>query len=982
LPDHFARLQDALADRYHLERELGQGGMATVYLAQDLKHQRRVAVKVLRPDLAASLGPDRFLREITIAAGLSHPHILPLHDSGEAGGFLYYVMPYVEGQSLREKLVKDGELPIPAAVRILAEVADAMAYAHRRGVVHRDIKPENVMLADRHAMVTDFGVAKAVSEATGRQTLTTAGVALGTPAYMAPEQAAADPHTDHRADIYAFGVLAYELLAGRPPFTGTTPQAVLAAHVTMAPDPVSKYRASIPPALAALVMKCLEKRPADRWQTVDELIPQLEAVLTPSGGITPTATQPVSALRPGRGRAIGLVAAVVAVFAVAWLVLRSRGKSEIDSNLIAVAPFDVLDPKLGIWHEGMVDILARALDGAGPFRTVAPSVVIGHWQGRADPSSAHTLGQRTGAGLVVYGSLVSTGRDSVRASAALLDTRTGKSLGEIERRDLAVGMDRLVDSVAYALLGELSRTRSVGAFKRSGLGGHSLPALKAFLQGEQFMRAANYDSALTAYQQAIAIDSGFPQALSRAALAIGWSTNPFDPTELQYLLRAGRLNHGLSPRDSLMTLLDSISGSSPSDPAVDWRIRKRGFAALDELVRRYPDDPEAWYRLGESRWHDRMGPGINATDREVLEAFDRAIALDSSFAPAYEHPIQLALDLDGPERALGYLDGMRRAMRQDPPNLGIRMTAAALRGQRAQFERMIDSASAADLSNVVLNLGSMTDSLDLDRLAVEAGARGRKGQFLFGTDSITTGGMRDARLLFRGHLKEGCTGWRTSRSGYDTSWCAFLGGAPPDSVGPVFHDWWRAAERAPDSARAWHRVYSAFPFWAGQRDVETLAAIEKAMASAQSRNPPGTWRTIASRYTLASVRAYLDLARGDSARALEKLRALPDSLCSFCSQELLVRAQLEMALRDAQGALRTLEYRNRYESSMPHRVIWALTQGRAAEEVGNREMALRCYSFVVDAWAQGDPPVQRYVEEARAGLQRLTGEPKSKGSKP
>ena len=257
MADALTRLTEALSDRYAIERELGAGGMATVYLAEDLKHHRKVAVKVLRPELAAALGPERFLQEIEIAALLHHPHILPLYDSGDAEGFLYYVMPYEEGQSLRDKLAKQGELPIAEAVRILRDVVDALTHAHKHNVVHRDIKPDNVMLSDRHALVTDFGVAKAVSEATGRQKLTTEGVALGTPAYMAPEQAAADPHIDHRAVIYAVGVVAYELLTGRPPFLGTTPQMILSAHLTDTPEPVTKYRESVPPALEQLVLKCL-----------------------------------------------------------------------------------------------------------------------------------------------------------------------------------------------------------------------------------------------------------------------------------------------------------------------------------------------------------------------------------------------------------------------------------------------------------------------------------------------------------------------------------------------------------------------------------------------------------------------------------------------------------------------------------------------------------------------------------------------------
>ncbi len=322
MSDVFERLTLALSDRYSIKEEVGAGGMATVCLAEDLKHHRKVAVKVLRPELAAALGPERFLREIEIAAQLQHPHILPLHDSGEADGFLYYVMPYVKGESLRERLAQHGELPIADAVKILCEVVDALAHAHEQGVVHRDIKPDNVMLSGRHALVTDFGVAKAVSEATGRAKLTTAGVALGTPTYMAPEQATADPLMDHRADIYAVGVVGYEMLAGRPPFTGTTQQEVLAAHLTQSAEPVTKYREAVPPALAALVMRCLEKKPADRWQSAEELLPQLEALATPSGGVTPTETMPMASVHRPRRFGLGVAMAALGVVG-AFLLIRT-----------------------------------------------------------------------------------------------------------------------------------------------------------------------------------------------------------------------------------------------------------------------------------------------------------------------------------------------------------------------------------------------------------------------------------------------------------------------------------------------------------------------------------------------------------------------------------------------------------------------------------------------------------------------------------
>ena len=269
-------LADALRDRYVLERELGRGGMATVYLAEDVRHRRRVAVKVLRPELAATLGSDRSSARSTSRRGCSTRTSCRCSTPVRPAASTSTSCRTSRESRCASGWLGTGELPVDEAVRILLEVVDALAAAHAAGVVHRDIKPDNVMLSGRHALVMDFGVAKAVSEATGRHQLTSAGVALGTPAYMAPEQAAADPHLDHRVDIYAVGALAYELLTGHPPFSGGSSQEVLAAHMTRAPEPVSSRRPAVPPALAAVVMKCLEKRPADRYQTAEELLAQLE----------------------------------------------------------------------------------------------------------------------------------------------------------------------------------------------------------------------------------------------------------------------------------------------------------------------------------------------------------------------------------------------------------------------------------------------------------------------------------------------------------------------------------------------------------------------------------------------------------------------------------------------------------------------------------------------------------------------------------
>ncbi len=259
------RLTAALADRYRLERELGQGGMATVYLAHDLKHDRNVAVKVLRPELAAVIGAERFLSEIKTTANLQHPHILPLHDSGSADGFLFYVMPYVEGVSLRERITREHQLPVDDAVRIAREVAGALDYAHRHGVIHRDIKPENILLHDGSALVADFGIALAVSTAGSRMTET--GMSLGTPHYMSPEQAMGEREITARSDVYALGCVTYEMLVGEPPFTGPTAQAIIARVMTEEPRHLTLQRRSIPPQVEGAVLHALEKLPADRFTT-------------------------------------------------------------------------------------------------------------------------------------------------------------------------------------------------------------------------------------------------------------------------------------------------------------------------------------------------------------------------------------------------------------------------------------------------------------------------------------------------------------------------------------------------------------------------------------------------------------------------------------------------------------------------------------------------------------------------------------------
>ncbi|MEO5904419.1 MAG: serine/threonine-protein kinase [Gemmatimonadaceae bacterium] len=444
----FDQLQDLLGDTYRLEREL-TGGMSRVFVAEEIDLGRKVVIKVLPPETVAAVNVARFRREIQLAASLQHPHIVPLLTAGSKGDLLYYVMPLIEGESLRSRLVRSGEFPVSDVAWILRDTAAALAYAHAHGVVHRDIKPDNILLNGNFAVVTDFGVAKAVSEATSGSNVTSAGVALGTPTYMAPEQAAADPNTDHRADIYALGIVGYELLAGTPPFTGSSPQMILAAHVTRTPDNVTTHRASVPSALANVIMRCLEKKPGDRWQSADELVQQLSMIATP-GAMTPHATAPHVAASygkqdSGRSRRPAIAAAFIlglaAVAGIAWFARRDRAVVFDDRHVI-VSDFDnqTRDPSLDPIGKLASDLLRQGIAQTGVGEVVA---------------AASVDKEATRPGLIVRGSYYKEG-DSVRIQTEVLDARTSRVVRAFSpvtapASNPSIGLERLRPRVLGAL---------------------------------------------------------------------------------------------------------------------------------------------------------------------------------------------------------------------------------------------------------------------------------------------------------------------------------------------------------------------------------------------------------------------------------------------------------------------------------------------------------------------------------------------------
>jgi eukaryotic-like serine/threonine-protein kinase len=371
MPELLGRLQGALSDRYRIEREIGAGGMATVYLAQDLRHDRKVALKLMRPELSAVIGAERFLAEIKLTANLQHPHILPLFDSGEADGCLFYVMPFVEGESLRDRLSREKQLPVPDAVRIASEVASALDYAHRHHVVHRDIKPENILLHDGRALVADFGIALAASKASGSR-MTETGMSLGTPHYMSPEQAMGEREITARSDVYALGAMLYEMLTGDPPFTGSTAQAVVARVLTEAPRPMVPQRHTIPPPVEAAVLTALEKLPADRFGSAAEFAEALTgrnyAPTVPSHpAAAPGGTAALRKVSGGKRVTLALAAvAVLATAAALWGWLRPQPEPMVNRFSVFLPPDQALQPVAGSGNRVAISPDGKRLVYVGP----------------------------------------------------------------------------------------------------------------------------------------------------------------------------------------------------------------------------------------------------------------------------------------------------------------------------------------------------------------------------------------------------------------------------------------------------------------------------------------------------------------------------------------------------------------------------------------------------------------------------------------
>ena len=523
-PTGLEQLNAALAGRYRLERELGEGGMATVYLARDLRHDRQVAVKVLKPELAAVLGAERFLREIQVTANLQHPHILPLYDSGTADGVLFYVMPLVRGQSLRERLTREKQLPVDETVRIIRQVAGALEYAHRQGIIHRDIKPENILLQDGEALLSDFGIALAVSEA-GAGRLTGTGLSIGTAQYMSPEQATAERDLDARSDIYSLGAVAYEMLAGEPPVTGPTARAILAKMLTERPTSLRVVRDAVPEGAEVAVMRALAKAPIDRFGTAREFAEALTAAPP-----TPVAAGSRSSSR-SRWAVAGLALLVVAGYALVRSGVLGTGGAAGDAGgsqirSIAVLPLDNYsgDPTQDYFAEGITDELTAKLASISELRVISRGSAM-QFGGRNRPP-APEIAKALNVDALIEGSVARSG-DRVRITAQLIDARADRHLWARSFERNSGDVLALQAELASAIAGEINVHLTEQETSRFAATRAVDPqAYDAYLRGRYFFNRPsdeNLQKAITQFEEAVRLSPDFAPAWSGLSDAYLWA---------------------------------------------------------------------------------------------------------------------------------------------------------------------------------------------------------------------------------------------------------------------------------------------------------------------------------------------------------------------------------------------------------------------------------------------------------------------------
>jgi tRNA A-37 threonylcarbamoyl transferase component Bud32/tetratricopeptide (TPR) repeat protein len=938
MADLLEPLRTALADRYLIERELGRGGMAIVYLAEDRRHQRRVALKVLRPELAASIGAERFLREITTAAQLTHPNILPLFDSGEADGTLYYTMPYVEGESLRDRLNHEKQLPIDDALQITREVADALGYAHEQGIVHRDIKPENILFQRGHALVADFGIARAVTAA-GAETLTETGLAVGTPAYMSPEQGAGAADLDGRSDLYSLGCVMYEMLSGETPYTGPTPQAILAKKLTEPLPRITAVRETVPAPVEAALTKALAKAPADRYVTAE----QFTAALALDAA--------AFARRRRHGRRGGLVAALAAVAVTviasgaygAWWFL-TTGKPGTVFATGAMDPGDRVlladfvnrtdDPALGY---AVQELIRAELSDPKLVRLMDPTAVRDA-EGRMqlppgtplDDRLARELAEREGAKAFVTGEVMRLG-STTQFIVRVVGTADGAQL--LLERVTAHGEDDIVNAVDR--LGRSLR-RGIGESVRS-LGSRpalprvttsSIDALRAYATALQCEYSGEcMDRTIPLLQEAAAADTTFAMAYFKLSA---------------FLANRGRLDEERAAADQA------------------YRYRQR----LPQLER----------LLVEAQYHAAHG------DTEGEErAFRRVVELD---------PTNVV--------ALGRLANIRLEQRrfteaEDAASLAITAGCEAywcywnLLEAQAALRRFATADSLLahwprSLAPVQWHFRRLLAWARKDFEAVDTLLQQRVQKAASRTDSLDPMTDRAVLNLVHGRVAEGQRSWSPYWGfGRALNWATFHLAYRADTVGAqsmlaeaLRRQGW---DTLPPPAREYRRV------------IPLLARLGRSGEARRllddwSRSVPDDQYWITDRWEGIG---WIAVAEGHLDSAVSAFKAWHDAPFAG-ARHLFNRGLVEAGMvydrvgaSDSAVALFERALSTPYLNGYAYEAAWypfvLRRLGELHESLGHRDEAKRYYGEFIDLWKDADPELQPQVEEARAALARLTGEP-------
>ena len=659
------------------------------------------------------------------------------------------------------------------------------------------------------------------------------------------------------------------------------------------------------------------------------------------------------------------LAIVVALLAIAAGVLwkQIRGRPGLGVNTIAVAPFEVLDPEHVVWREGLVTVLAANLEGAGPLHAVPPTLVVRSWEGRADAGSAAALGRRTGAALALFGRVIRTGGDTVRLSASLVDVALGTAIAEFELSDPEARLDRLADSLTVRVLRELGRSRPIGAVSRTNLGASSLPALRAFLEGEQHFRRSEWDSAVAGYQRAIDLDTTFALALYRAGIALGWLSTASDSLSTAYLERAAIHNRGLPSRDSMLIVAESLTTAldgGEGDPHY-WAQYRRLYATTAEATRRFPHDPEVWYEYGDVRYHYPLF----STLQEMREAFDGSIELDSAFAPAYIHPVELALQLGDPAGARRYLDRYLALRPKDVYADALRLARRLLDPRQArsdQVQAVLDTASSEMLVATIQSFRGWPDTLATAVRLATLLVDGNRSPAFVRAEARSYIPEIGVALAYQGRLQ---SAWE--RSGMRVPWLAsaiaWMGGGPQDTIGVLFA---RSLARDTLNLRAFAVIGS--PVLAENRDAVSLRElVRRADSTARVTRRP-TERDFA-RAAGDGARALLALVQGDTLAAIQGLAALPDTACTTCILHTLTLARLYDARRMDADAARLLA-KDSPGFVRPTDGFWELYRARLAVRRGNEAAAVRSYRFVRDTWRNADAVLQPYVREATDYVRR------------